>query len=178
MKIFLAGVSCVGKTTIGKCLADKLKYLFYDQDEGIEEYFGEPIEKLQASFFTQNSFREYSAKALEHFVKQHRNHDFVAALRPSGLMDCYYRILKKQECKIIVLKDTPENILSRITFFDKDSKPIVKQLTRAEKSYYLHDIREDIAYFGRTFKRAHFVVDISGLGVEQGTAKIMKILNI
>jgi shikimate kinase len=43
MKIFLVGVSCVGKTTIGKRLAERLGYAFFDLDTEIEHYFALPL---------------------------------------------------------------------------------------------------------------------------------------
>jgi shikimate kinase len=46
MRIFLAGVSCVGKTTIGAKLADRLGCRFFDLDAEIEGFFGTPIEHL------------------------------------------------------------------------------------------------------------------------------------
>ena len=39
MKVLLVGVSCVGKTTIGRMLADRLGCPFLDLDEEIE-YLG------------------------------------------------------------------------------------------------------------------------------------------
>lgn len=39
MIIYLVGISCVGKTTIGKLLADYIDFEFYDFGEQIEEYF-------------------------------------------------------------------------------------------------------------------------------------------
>ena len=38
MKILLFGVSNVGKTTVGKQLAERLGYMFYDLDEEIKKY--------------------------------------------------------------------------------------------------------------------------------------------
>jgi len=158
-------------------VADKLNCLFFDQDVEIEKFFGLPIERLQDKFLTQYSFRQHAAKALKYLTEQNENHDYVIALRPSGLMDCYYRILKKLRCTIIVLQDKPENILSRIVFFDKDSNPIIKPLADNEKARYLQEIKNDIAYFGQTYKKAHLTVDISGLGIEKSAAKIIDCLN-
>lgn len=42
--------------------------------------------------------------------------------------------------------------------------------------YYLRDVRADIAYFGRSFHRAHLMVDINGLDVEASARKIEDML--
>lgn len=40
MRIFLAGVGCVGKTTIGALLASLIEYQFFDLDVETERFFG------------------------------------------------------------------------------------------------------------------------------------------
>ena len=51
MKIFLTGVSCVGKTTIGAKLAALLDCPFFNLDDEIESFFSMPIERLQEKLF-------------------------------------------------------------------------------------------------------------------------------
>jgi shikimate kinase len=46
MTIFIVGVSCVGKTAVGKELSELLDYHFFDLDDEIENFFSTPIEKL------------------------------------------------------------------------------------------------------------------------------------
>lgn len=40
MNILLFGVSNVGKTSIGKRMAEKLNYDFYDIDDEVKQYYG------------------------------------------------------------------------------------------------------------------------------------------
>lgn len=40
MNILLFGVSDVGKTSIGKRMAEKLNYDFYDIDDEVKQYYG------------------------------------------------------------------------------------------------------------------------------------------
>ena len=76
----------------------------------------------------------------------------------------------------IALQDTPNNILRRITFYDIDSRPIVKELTEAEKALYRKEIKEDVTFFSRSYERADLRVDISGLGAECSAEMIAGLL--
>ena len=176
MKICLVGVSCVGKTTIGKRLAERLGYAFFDLDTEIEDYFGTSIERLKAELLTEYAFRQKASLVLKRLARQQEKPQYVVALPPSGLMDHYYRVLKQGDCVTVALKDRPENILARITFYDRDSHPIHKVLSAAEKAYYLREIKADITYFGKSHRKAHWQVDITGLGIEASVAKIEAVL--
>jgi len=58
MYIFIVGVSCVGKSTIGNRLAQKIDFLFFDLDDEIEDFFGRSIEQIQNQYFSGYSYRE------------------------------------------------------------------------------------------------------------------------
>ena len=58
MIIYLVGISCVGKTTIGRLLAEKMNYSFYDLDDEIEKYYQKPIERIQDECLIMNEYRE------------------------------------------------------------------------------------------------------------------------
>ena len=178
MRIFLTGVSCVGKTTIGMKLAKLLSVKFFDLDEEIETFFGTSVERLQNRFATTHSFRNEAAKALIHLMARPDSQDSVVALPPSGLMGGYWRAIKKSTGITVALHDKPENILQRITFYDLDSKAIERTLTRDEKRLYLKEIRKDITYFGKTYERAHLKVDISGMGVDAAARNLKETLDV
>ncbi len=177
MRVFVAGVSCVGKTSIGAILASRLDCRFYDLDKEIESFFKTSIGRLRERYLTGESFRHEAAKVLEHILETHEYQDFVMALLPSGLMGGYLRVLKKAEGIIALLTDTPENILNRITFYDIDSHPIEKQLTEKEKLFCLREIKKDISYFRKSFNRAHLRIDISGLSADEAAAEVHQLLN-
>jgi len=173
MRIFLTGVSCVGKTTLGKILAEKLQYPFFDLDAEMELYFGESIEHLRSRHLTGHSFRyEVGVVVLRDIILNRNSSDSVISLPPSGLKDAYVKTIKKVECVIIAITDAPENILKRITFYDIDSKLIQKELSDKDKAYQLKEIKKDITYFRETYKRAHLMVDIAGLSIEDCVSKI------
>ena len=177
MRIFLTGVSCVGKTTVGAKLATLLGCPFFDLDQEIQSFFSMPIEHLQAKCVTMYAFRQEASKALKHLLKREESGDSVIALPPSGLMDNYWRVVKKAKGTIVVLTDDAENILKRITFYDKDSNPLDKHLTEKEKPLYLKEIKKDISYFNRTYKRADLSVHLSGLAPEQAAKRVKQRLD-
>ena len=174
MCIFLTGVSCVGKTTIGKKLAELLDVNFFDLDDEVEIFFNMSIERLQSKFITIRSFRDEAAKVLVHLLNQPESEDSVIALPPSGLMGGYLRVIKKTSGITAVITDKPENIFKRIKFFDIDSRPIEKELSPKEKKLYLREIKKDITYFGKSYHRANLQVDISALNQIQAALKVKK----
>ncbi len=88
-------------------------------------------------------------------------------------MGVYWKVFNKiPDAAIVVLKDTPENILKRITFYDINSRPIQRSLTDREKRLYLREIKADITYFSRSFQRAHLSVDIAGCGPDEAARKV------
>ena len=118
MRIFLTGVSCVGKTTIGMKLAKLLSVKFFDLDEEIETFFGTSIERLQNRFATTHSFRNEAAKALIHLMARPDSQNSVVALPPSGLMGGYRRhaVTRLREALLATaeLYDIPEAIARQI----------------------------------------------------------------
>jgi shikimate kinase len=173
MRIFLAGVGCVGKTTAGAILAGLLDYRFFDLDIEIERFFGTSIERLRNSYLTSHSFRLAASIALKQILSRDDSCNCVTALPPSGLMGGYWKVVKKtQDATIVVLQDTPENILKRITFYDIDSRPIQRTLTDQEKRLYLRSIKGDITYFCRSYERAHVSVDIAGCGPDEAARRV------
>jgi shikimate kinase len=173
MRIFLAGVSCVGKTTIGARLAGLLEYRFFDLDVETERFFGTSIERLRIRHLTSHDFRLAASQALRHVLSREDSRNCVIALPPSGLLGGYWKVINgTRDATVVVLRDTPENILKRITFYDIDSRPVQKNLTDREKGLYFREIKGDIAYFGRSFRRAHVSVDIAGCNPDEASRKI------
>lgn len=66
--------------------------------------------------------------------------------------------------------------MERITFYDIDSKLIDKCLAVKEKNLYQREIKKDITYYGKTYKRAHLQIDISDLTIEQSARKVQEAL--
>jgi Shikimate kinase len=68
-RIFLVGFMCSGKSTVGKLLADKLGYTFWDIDQVIEEKEGKSIEEIFKSK-GEEYFRGLERSVLEEFLEK------------------------------------------------------------------------------------------------------------
>lgn len=172
MEIYLVGVSCVGKTTIGKCLADDLHYEFFDLDEEVESYYNLPIERLQAKLLTSKSYRKAIARVLQQLIIEKEGLDYVLALTPSSLMPPCLTVIEQSDAIVVAIEDSPENILNRITFYDVNSNLIEKKLTIRERRLYLREIKLDTTYFGKSFIHADYRVTISNLGIKEAAETI------
>ncbi len=168
MIIYLTGVSCVGKTTIGRLLAKKMNYSFFDIDEEIEKYYEKPIERIQDECLSMNKFREMGSRVLDIVISKSEN--AIIATTPSGLKYSYYRVYKKYkiEKKItsIHIKDKPENILKRLIFFDKDSNEIEIIMNDFELKLYTKEISNDYKFFNESLKRADLEINIDGIKLD------------
>ena len=89
---------------------------------------------------------------------------------------CWRVIKKMKDAVIVVLNDTPENILNRITFDDIDSRRIEKVLSDDEMRHYLREIKGDITYFGRSWRNANLIIDIAGCDADEAARKIKEAL--
>jgi Shikimate kinase len=70
-RIFLVGFMCSGKSTVGKLLADRLGYTFWDIDQVIEEREGKSIEEIFRDE-GEGYFRSLERKVLEEFLEKER----------------------------------------------------------------------------------------------------------
>ena len=177
MRIFLAGISCVGKTTVGTHLAALRRVPFFDLDDEIERFFQRPIGRLQAECLRRNSYHQKAAKVLKGLLAQQDALECVIALPPSGLMDSYWKVVTTAKGIVVVLTDLPENIVERLAFFDQDSRPVERILSDSEKRLYVGEVKKDMAYFRRSYQKADLSVDIAGFGPHEAAAKVNDMLS-
>jgi len=177
LNIFLVGVSCVGKTIIGRRLAKEIGYKFFDLDLEIERYFKESIPDIQSQFSSDYFYRKDVSMVLRKIIEENKNNNFVVALPPSGLRDWYYKELKKTDPLVIALNDSPGNILKRITFYDDDSVKIETKLNKREKQHYLREIEKDIKFFKKYNANADYQVNINGLNIKESVNKLKALIN-
>lgn len=179
MIIYLVGISCIGKTTIGKMLADKIGYSFFDLDEEIQDYYKKPIERIQDECLTMNGYREKASIVLDKLFT--KNIDSVISGTPSGLKFSYLKVYKRHKNKELIsicLNDSFENVLDRLTFFDKDSNPITEKLDESKKKRYLKEIRADYNFIKDSYKRADFQINIEDVSLDNIPELIVKTIGM
>lgn len=167
MIIYLVGISCVGKTTIGKMLAEKIGFSFFDLDIEIQNYYKKPIERIQDECFSMIGYREKASVVLDSLFS--KNIDSVISGTPSGLKYSYLQVYKKHKADkdlySILINDLHKNVLDRLTFYDKDSNPITEKLDDSKKKRYLKEIKADYNYFKDSYNRADFKIDINNINL-------------
>ncbi len=176
MKIYLVGISCVGKTTIGKLLADLLGYSFYDLDQEVEIYYQKPVEIIQKGCLSMNGYREKASIVLDILLNKQENS--VISGTPAGLRNSYLQIYKKHKKRIDLISiniiDDPKNILDRLVFYDINSKLLDIKLDEIQKKKYLKEIIADYNYFKKSLSRADLQINIDNIALNQIPDLIVK----
>ncbi len=176
MRILLVGVSCVGKSTIGKLLADKLGYRFFDFDFEVEERMNEHIASIKNRFFNEHGYREEVKHILRDILSKHKD-NIVIAMPPGGLFSSYNTIIKKHpDVLTIALKDKAKNILERLVFYDDETKPIDNVINEDNKFWYFIDLKKDIEYFSRTHKKAKLQFHINGMNANESAEALIQLI--
>jgi shikimate kinase len=177
MRVFLTGVACVGKSTIGPELASLLAASFFDLDIEVEAFYDETISRLQARFLTMDNYRRSVCRVLADVLARTEATESVIALPPSGLRPPYWNLVEKSRSTVVVIRDDPTNILDRAVFYDDDSRPMEKKLTPHERALCLDEIKKDMRYFARCYSKAHVSVHINGLGPVEAAKQIRAALD-
>ena len=139
MKILLFGVSNVGKTTVGKLLAEQFGYRFYDLDEEVKKHLGVTIEE-----FVHTSNMKWRDQKRGEIIRKTigLEENMVFSITPISYPDSFAECIKSDDILSIELYDTSENIFSRIVFSDENDV-IYKddEYKNEHRDYYLNDIQ-------------------------------------
>ncbi|MEA1897093.1 MAG: shikimate kinase [Bacteroidota bacterium] len=179
MIIYLVGIGCVGKTTIGRMLADNIGFSFYDLDHEVQNYYNKSIERIQDECLTMRHFLQKASKVLDFLFKKTDN--LVIAGTPSSMqypyLDIYKKYKKGKEILSICITDKPENILKRLTFYDIDSNLLETDLTEKEKEKYINIIIGDIDYFNKSYSKVDIQLSIENVPIHHIPNLITKALD-
>lgn len=150
--IALVGIMGVGKTTIGRRLANRLKRAFVDADEAVAEAAGRPVADIFTDF-GEAAFRDGERKVIARLMEEPK--PLVLALGGGAFVDPDTRALLKEKAVTIWLKADLDTLMDRVgkkpgqrpLLNDPDPRAVMARLmARREPAY----AQADIAVTSRT----------------------------
>ena len=115
---------------------------------------------------------------LKDVVNKYKN-NVVIAVSAIFYEEFFEDVIDQSNVLAIELRDLPENILERLVYADENDEihPLVTE-TKAEKNYYLKDIKEDIKYYKRVYKKIENKFDMQGEKPEEVTKRLLEYIKL
>lgn len=150
MNILIFGISNVGKTSVGKLIASKLNFDFYDLDDEIKKKYNITLEEFVSTGTLQERDKK-RCRLLRTLVKKPGNK--VISITPLSYAGSIVPIINSTDVFSIELTDTPENVFDRLVFSDENDV-IYKDddYKNAHRNHYLNEIYEDLLWYGSVYK--------------------------
>lgn len=176
MIVLIFGVSNVGKTVVGKRLAEKLNYAFFDLDEEIKKTFHTTLE----NFMKENPWPDERFKKKGNVLKQiiiDNKDDMVIAVSPIFYARNFNSLLDMEQVIAVELQDTEEHIFERLVFSDENDNVYKDdEYKEAHRDYYIKDIHGDIVYVRRIYKKIQWKYFVDNRPVEQVAEELFELL--
>lgn len=167
MKIFLVGFMGAGKTTIGRRLANRLGYDFYDTDLFFEDKFHFTINRFFEQF-GEEKFRELEREVLHELLDMNRD----AVISTGGGTPCFFDNMKlMKENGLTVYITMNYGALKHRLLHSKKRRPGVEQLNEDELEKYIGQLMKFREGF---YRQAHIAVMGENCNVHDLSAMIEK----
>lgn len=176
MIILIFGVTNVGKTEVGKNLAEKLGYPFFDLDEEIKKTYQTTLEEFMKTNPWPHERFIIKGKVLKKTVDEN-GQDMVIAVSPIYEARNFNYLLERENIIAVELQDTEEHIFERLVFSDENDNIYKDDAYKMQhREYYMKDIHEDIMYVKRTFKKIRWKYFMDNKSVEQVAEELCQML--
>ena len=163
MKLVLIGYMGSGKTSVGKHLASKLNFLFYDLDKEIETRVGQSI----AQIFSEKG-EIYFRKIESELVRSITHSKEKLILATGGGTPCYGDTMKNLlSCDnvITIYLKTSLQILTDRLYKEKSERPLIAHITTRD---VLNDfIRKHLFERSHYYYRALITINVDELSVSE-----------
>jgi shikimate kinase len=160
-RFFLVGFMGVGKTTMGRLVAERLGFRFIDLDDVIERSSGMAIAQIFA-LEGEASFRQRESEALETLLSE-REPALIAT--GGGAFTNESNRLRMKEAGTVIWLDAPtEQILARI---EEGSRPL---WSTPERMRELHEQRR------ASYQEADHRLDLARAGPEEGAERLYRLV--
>lgn len=151
--IFFVGMMGTGKTSIGKLLAERIRYPWIDMDQQLEMIFKQPI----SSYFSQYgeaAFRRAESAYLKKIV-----HSPPAVITTGGgvVLKKENRILMSQYGRVIGLWTHPDEIIRRLA--DDQTRPLLKGNLETKVKQLIKEREKFYQFAEATFDTTHQTVE-------------------
>lgn len=167
--IYLLGFMGVGKSSVGKLLAEKLNRQFFDIDDLIEESAGKPIAKI----FEEDGeahFRQFESYTLENVAEE-----------KNAVISCGGGIVMKNETMKIISKTgisvflsaTTDTLIERIG--DSTDRPLLNGLSDEDK---FEKVKNTAALRLPKYLTADLTLDTNDKTIEIITDELIEQLNL
>jgi shikimate kinase len=167
-RIVLIGFMGAGKTTVGRALAKRLRWPFYDLDDLIERRERQSIPQIFASA-GEPGFRAAESATLRELLQGgNAAGDLILALGGGAFVQARNRTLLDQAAAVTILLEAPLEELQRRCQSERKVRPLALE---EQKFAELFDSRRT------EYERARFRVQTAGKPVEQVAAEIEELLN-
>ena len=168
-RVFLIGFMGAGKTTVGKVLAQRLGWKFYDLDQLIETREQRSIASIFAES-GEDTFRNVESAVLSELLEQRLEKDgAVVALGGGAFVQPQNRIALEQAGAVTVLLSAPVEELVRRCRAAGNTRPLTGDKTRFEQLF---------ASRQEAYSLARFRVETAGKPVQQVAKEIERLLKI
>jgi shikimate kinase len=162
-RVVLIGFMGAGKTTVGRALAKRLRWPFYDLDDLIEQRQRQSIPRIFASA-GETAFRQAESAALHALLQESASAgDLILALGGGAFVQEHNRSLLEQAGAITFFLEAPLEELRRRCQSERKERPLARQEER---------FAELFAARQAAYGRARFRVQTLGKPVEQIAAEI------
>ena len=156
-RIALIGLRGAGKSTLGRMLAEDLRFAFVELSREIEQFAGCSVAEIQ-SLYGMNAYRRYERRALEEAIQIHAE---VVIATPGGLVsDPSTFNLLLQHCTTVWLQATPEDHMKRV-LAQGDLRPM------AASSEAMQDLKNILAGRAAFYSKADFSIDTSAQPLQE-----------
>jgi shikimate kinase len=166
-RVVLIGFMGAGKTTVGRALATRLCWPFYDLDDLIEQRERQSVPEIFASV-GEDAFRRAESAALQALLQESASAgDLILALGGGAFVQEQNRSLLEQAGAVTILLEAPLEELRRRCGGERKERPLARQQER---------FAELFAARQAAYQKAQLRVQTLGKSVEQVAAEIEQLL--
>ena len=165
-KITIVGMMGVGKTTIGRLLAKKIKLPFFDSDHEIEKSLGMSIPNIFKNY-GEPYFRVYEKKILKKLLN---NSQYIIATGGGSFIDVEMQNIINKNSLSIWINANIDEVSKRISYIDQ--RPLIDKLDKLASLKYIFEKRKP------KYAKAHLHIDCNEKNINEIIDNILLKINL